>query len=38
LLTANPLDDIRHTRRIELVVHAGHVCRPDDLLKRVPKQ
>jgi hypothetical protein len=38
LLTANPLDDIRHTRRIELVVHGGHVCRPGDLLKRVPKQ
>ena len=38
LLTANPLDDIRNTRRIELVVHRGQVCRPDELLKRVPKQ
>ncbi len=37
LLTANPLDDIRNTRRIELVIHSGHVCRPDALLKRVPK-
>ena len=38
LLTANPLDDIRNTRRIELVIHSGQVCRPDILLKRVPKQ
>lgn len=38
LLTANPLDDIRNSRRIELVIHSGHVCRPDELLKRVPKQ
>lgn len=37
LLSANPLDDIRNTRRIELVIHGGRVCRPDDLLKRVPK-
>jgi imidazolonepropionase-like amidohydrolase len=37
LLTGNPLDDIRNTRRIELVIHAGQVCRPDVLLKRVPK-
>ena len=37
LLTANPLDDIRNTRRIELVIHSGQVCRPDVLLKRVPK-
>ncbi len=38
LLTANPLDDIRNTRRIELVIHNGQVCRPDVLLKRVPRQ
>ena len=37
LLTANPLDDIRNTRRIELVIHGGQVCHPADLLKRVPK-
>jgi hypothetical protein len=37
LLAANPLDDIRHTRRIELVIRSGIVCRPADLLKRVPK-
>ena len=38
LLTANPLDDIRNTRRIELVIHMGQVCRPDALLKLVPKE
>ena len=38
LLSANPLDDIRHTRRIEVVIHSGHVCHPDVLLQRVPKQ
>ncbi len=37
LLAANPLDDIRHTRRIELVIRGGIVCRPADLLKLVPK-
>jgi hypothetical protein len=36
LLTKNPLDDIRHTRSIELVIHHGLICRPDELLKRVP--
>jgi len=38
LLSANPLDDIRNTRRIELVIHSGQVCYPDVLLKRVPNQ
>lgn len=38
LLSANPLDDIRNTRRIELVIHMGQVCRPDDLLKLVPRE
>ncbi len=38
LLSANPLDDIRNTRHIELVIHSGHVCHPDVLLERVPKQ
>ena len=37
LLSANPLDDIRHSRRIELVIHSGKVCYPNELLKRVPK-
>ena len=38
LLTANPLDDIRNTRRIELVIRGGVVCRPAELLKRVPRE
>jgi imidazolonepropionase-like amidohydrolase len=38
LLDANPLDDIRHTRRIDLVVHQGKMCRPAELLKFVPKE
>jgi hypothetical protein len=38
LLRANPVDDIRNTRRIELVIHLGHVCRPDDVLKQVSKE
>jgi Amidohydrolase family len=38
LLNANPLDDIRHTRRIELVIRGGVVSRPTALLKLVPKQ
>ena len=38
LLTANPLEDIQNTRRIELVIRSGIVCQPAELLKRVPKQ
>lgn len=38
LLSANPLDDIRHTRRIELVLRGGKVCRPEEVMKRVPKE
>jgi hypothetical protein len=38
LVSANPLDDIRNTRRIDLVIRGGNVCRPVDLLKRVPKE
>jgi hypothetical protein len=38
LVTANPLEDIRNTRRIELVIHLGKVCRPDELLKQVPRE
>ncbi len=37
LLTANPLDNIRNTRRIELVVRGGLVCDPADLRSRVPQ-
>jgi hypothetical protein len=32
LLSANPLEDIRHTRHIELVIRGGQVCRPSELL------
>lgn len=35
LLTANPLEDIRNTRRIEAVIRGGKVIRPSELLKRV---
>jgi imidazolonepropionase-like amidohydrolase len=38
LLQANPLDDIRHTRQIEMVIRGGAVCRSHDLLKLVPKE
>jgi hypothetical protein len=31
----DPLTDIRHTRRIEMVIHGGHVCLPADLLRGV---
>lgn len=37
LLTADPLADIRNTRRIELVIHHGKLGRPEELLSRVPK-
>jgi hypothetical protein len=33
LLEANPLEDIRHTRRIALVVRGGIVCDPAALLR-----
>lgn len=36
LVSANPLADIRNSRTIELVVHGGLVCHPDDLLRLVP--
>jgi len=38
LLTANPLEDIRNTRAIQLVIRGGKVCYPFELLKRVPKK
>jgi imidazolonepropionase-like amidohydrolase len=37
LLTANPLEDIQNTRRIEIVIHMGHICRPDSMLKQVSR-
>jgi hypothetical protein len=36
VLDADPLADIRNTRRIELVVRGGIAARPADLLKLVP--
>jgi hypothetical protein len=38
LLTANPLDDIRNTRKIDVVIRGGYIARPDELLKLVPKE
>ena len=37
LLKANPLDDIRNTRQIEVVIRSGIVCQPTALLQLVPK-
>ena len=37
-LSANPLDDIRNTRRIDLVIRGGNICRPAEMLKLVPKE
>jgi imidazolonepropionase-like amidohydrolase len=37
LLTANPLDDIRNTRKIELVIRGGLVTRPDEVMKLAPR-
>jgi Amidohydrolase family len=34
ILTANPLDDIRNTRKIELVIRGGRPCDPAELAKR----
>ena len=38
LLSANPLDDIRNTRSIEIVIHHGTICHPEELLQRVPSE
>lgn len=38
LLSANPLDDIRNTRKIETIIHQGRICHADELLKLVPKE
>ncbi len=37
LLSANPLDDIRNTRSVELVIRSGLVTRPQDVLKLAPQ-
>jgi imidazolonepropionase-like amidohydrolase len=36
LLAADPLADIRNTRKIDRVVHGGQVCDPAVLLSLVP--
>jgi hypothetical protein len=38
LLSANPLDDIRNTRKIDLVIRGGHITRPDEVLKLTPRE
>ncbi len=38
LLDADPLTDIRHTRRISLVVRSGIVCEPAALRRLVPAE
>ena len=38
VLSANPVADIRNTRRIEWVVRGGHVCNPAELLQLVPEE
>jgi Amidohydrolase family len=37
LLNSNPLADIRNSRKIELVIHEGIICKPRVLLKLVPE-
>ena len=37
LLSANPLEDIRHTRRIDAVIRGGKLCRPAEIMLRAPK-
>jgi Amidohydrolase family len=37
LLTADPLQDIRNTRKIELVIRGGLVTRPDDVMRLAPR-
>lgn len=36
ILDADPTEDIQNTRRIDRVVHGGHVVVPAELLRRVP--
>ncbi len=38
MLDANPLESIQNTRRIDVVVRGGIVCRPAELLALVPKE
>ena len=36
VIAGNPLADIRHTRDIHRVIHAGRVLDPAELLRQVP--
>lgn len=38
LLTADPTDDIRNTRKIDRVIRGGRVCDPKEILKAVPSR
>jgi Amidohydrolase family len=38
LLSANPLENIHNTRKIELVIRGGRVCRPKEILLRASKE
>jgi hypothetical protein len=37
LLTANPLEDIRRTRAIDVVIRGGLVTRPTETLRLAPR-
>lgn len=37
LLSGNPLDDVRNTRKIEVILRGGRICKPAEILKRAPK-
>jgi Amidohydrolase family len=37
VLSANPIDDIRNTRKIELVIRGGRVSQPIEILKLAPR-
>jgi imidazolonepropionase-like amidohydrolase len=38
LLEADPLEDIRNTRRIEWVLRSGRLSRPEELTRLVPRE
>lgn len=38
ILSANPLDDIRNTRKIDWVIRGGHVCDPKEVIQKAPRE
>lgn len=38
ILAASPLEDIRNTRAIQLVIRGGLICSPSEILKHVPEK